>query len=73
MVKAALNGDYTNARKLHYQQFSFTELLFADGNPGGIKTALEAKGICKTFMRPPLYPVNNNVKEKIVQLSKELI
>lgn len=72
MVKAALNGDYTNARKLHYQQFSFTELLFADGNPGGIKTALEAKGICKTFMRPPLYPVNNNVKEKIVQLSKEL-
>jgi 4-hydroxy-tetrahydrodipicolinate synthase len=72
MVNAALKGDFSSARKLHYQQFSFTEHLFADGNPGGIKTALEAKGICKPYMRPPLFEANKSVKEKIVQLSKEV-
>lgn len=72
MVNAALKGDFETARQLHYKQFSFTEQLFADGNPGGIKVALNAKAICGTTMRPPLFQVNNSVKEKIISLGKEL-
>ena len=34
MVRAALEDDMTTARKQHYKLMDFTDLLFADGNPG---------------------------------------
>lgn len=68
MVRAALKNDLDEARKLHYSLFEITEQLFADGNPGGIKAALEMLGICKNEVRLPLAPVNDNVYRKLKEL-----
>lgn len=61
MTRQALKGNYAEARKLHYKLTDITELLFADGSPGGIKAALEAMGICSNYLRLPLVPVNKKI------------
>lgn len=61
MTRQALKGNFAEARKLHYKLTEITDLLFADGNPGGIKAALEIMGICTNNLRLPLVPVNKKV------------
>lgn len=59
MVRLCLAGDYTAARKLHYDLFDFTKLLFADGSPGGVKTALQEMGFGTDTVRMPLAKPND--------------
>ncbi len=61
MVRQALKGNYAEARKLHYKLTDITEMLFADGSPGGIKAALEIMGICQNNLRLPLVPINKKL------------
>ena len=72
MVTSALNGDFATARKFHYDLLPVTKLLFAEGNPGGVKIALEELGWMKPFMRLPLMPVSEGLKAKIVAETKKL-
>ena len=72
MVTSALNGDFETARKLHYDLLPVTKLLFAEGNPGGVKIALEELGWMKPFMRLPLVQVSEGLKAKIVAETKKL-
>lgn len=65
MVRCCLRGDYTTARTLHYQLNDITDMLFAEGNPGGIKYALEVLGICEGYLRLPLYPVSEHLRAKM--------
>lgn len=72
MVRAALDGKMEEARKLHYRLHRVTNLLFAEGNPGGIKVVLEARGICGSAMRQPLWPISEalaaELKKEVEQL-----
>lgn len=68
MVSNALNGSFTEARETHYKLFAFTQLLFAEGNPGGIKAALEKLGICDDHMRLPLYSVSVDTRKKLMDV-----
>lgn len=61
MTRQALKGNMAEARKLHYKLTDITDLIFADGNPGGIKAALEIMDICQNNLRLPLVPVNKKV------------
>jgi len=61
MTRQALKGNFAEARRLHYKLTDITDLVFADGNPGGIKAALEIMGICSNCLRLPLVPVNKKV------------
>jgi len=54
MVRLSLSGDFAAARKLHYDLFDFTKLLFADGSPGGVKMALKEMGFGEDTVRLPL-------------------
>jgi len=72
MVTSALNGDFETARKFHYDLLPVTKLLFAEGNPGGVKIALEELGWMKPFMRLPLVQVSEGLKAKIVAETKKL-
>lgn len=65
MVGAALEGDMALARKNHFRLFKITKMLFTEGNPGGIKAALQVKGICEEYMRQPLWPISENLREAI--------
>jgi len=65
MVRFAQNGDFENARKIHYKLQPVFQALFADGNPAGIKAALEILGMCSNNLRLPLVKVKPDVYQRI--------
>ena len=65
MVNHALEGDFTEARKMHYNLLNFMNAIFMDGNPGGIKYALSLQGIIQNELRLPLVPVNKETEKAI--------
>lgn len=73
MVAASLNGDLATARKLHYDLLTITKLFFTEGNPGGVKIALEELGWMAPHMRLPLVQVSDNLRTAIQQETKKLI
>jgi 4-hydroxy-tetrahydrodipicolinate synthase len=73
MVACALNGDFERARELHYDLLTITKLFFTEGNPGGVKAALEHLGWMQAHLRLPLMSVSDNLKEKIILETKKLI
>lgn len=72
MVAASLKGDLATARKLHYDLLPITKLFFTEGNPGGVKIALEELGWMATHMRLPLVQVSDNLRTAIQQETKKL-
>ncbi len=67
LVKAALKGDLATARKEHYRLHELIDLLFVEGNPGGVKEVLHILGICGKTMRLPLVPVGEGTAKKLYQ------
>jgi len=65
MVRDGLNGFSDKARGAHYELFNLTNMLFAEGNPGGIKAALKVLGICNDHLRLPLWPISKELYGKI--------
>lgn len=65
MVKSALDDDYETARTIHHQLSGIMEALFEDGNPAGVKAALDELGIIKNNLRLPLVKVNKSVNALI--------
>lgn len=72
MVHAAMEGDMVQARKDHYDLFELIPLLFAEGNPAGIKRVLSTLGICKEHLRLPLVPVSKELAAKLDDMTKAL-
>ena len=70
MTRMILEGNMEEAKRLHYKLTDIIEQLFADGNPAGIKAALEILGICKSGLRLPLVNVNPETQKKLEELMK---
>jgi len=66
MVRKTLKGDYKGALPLHYSLLEFTKLCFTEGNPAGVKAAMQELGICENHLRLPLVPVSSLTREKII-------
>lgn len=64
MVQSALNNDYVKAKDYHYQLLERINLLFAEGNPTGVKYALHLQGICENVLRLPLVPASDGLQAK---------
>ena len=65
MIKLGLQKQVENAFKLHYKIAPGIELIFAEGNPSGIKALLAKKGYCKNHLRLPLVKASDQVTGKI--------
>ncbi|WP_345332840.1 4-hydroxy-tetrahydrodipicolinate synthase [Mucilaginibacter defluvii] len=65
MVRQCLAGDFKTARKAHFSLIEFTRLMFAEGNPAGVKSALKQLGICADNLRLPLAPVSSATEQAI--------
>ena len=65
MVHLALIGDYENARTINSRLLELYELLFVDGSPAGVKSALHSMGFIENKLRLPLVPVRTTTYEKI--------
>lgn len=70
MVRAALAGDFNNAKGLHFKCMDLTNLLFEENNPAGIKAALKSINICEEYLRLPNVPVNRDLAERITEEMK---
>ncbi len=68
MVKLCLKGEFEKACKLHFRFLDIYKLLFAEGNPVGVKAALSALNICSEQVRLPLVPASKNLMNKISEL-----
>ena len=65
MMNAMKEGRTEEALKLHYSMMRMNQLIFADGNPAGIKCLMSLMGLCENVLRLPLVPVNGKVQEDI--------
>ena len=64
-VAAALEGDENKANEIAILAQPIIDLLFAEGNPGGIKTVLHQRGLIENQLRLPLVPVSSSVASKL--------
>ena len=72
MMRAMKEGRTDEALKLHYAMMRMNQLIFADGNPAGIKCLMSQMGLCKNVLRLPLVPVNEKVEADIIEEWKQL-
>lgn len=73
MVNASLRGDLAYARELHYDLLPVTRMLFEEGNPGGVKVALEVRKLMGQVMRLPLVPVSSGLAKRITDETNRLL
>jgi 4-hydroxy-tetrahydrodipicolinate synthase len=72
LVKAALNGDYQQAKDLHYKLLEGFDLLFAENNPAGVKAFLSEMGLILNNFRLPLVPLSQNIQQQVKQFCSTL-
>ena len=65
MVQLAFEGKVKEAYEIHNKLVEITRLIFAEGNPCGIKTVLAEKGIIKNYLRLPLVVASEGLQAKI--------
>ncbi len=66
MIRLCLKGDYNTALPLHLNLIEFTRMMFAEGNPAGVKAALKHLGICDDHVRLPLVKVTDILRTAII-------
>lgn len=65
MVRLGLNKKVDAAYELHYKLAPAIDLIFAEGNPAGIKAVFEALGICEATVRLPLVEASLALKQQL--------
>ena len=65
MMHAVMYGRTDESLCLHYAMMRMNQLIFADGNPAGIKCLMSLMGLCKNVLRLPLVPVTEAVQHDI--------
>jgi 4-hydroxy-tetrahydrodipicolinate synthase len=68
-----MEGNFEAARKKHLDLLPITKMLFEEGNPGGVKVALETRNIISNHLRLPLVPVSKDLETRIQNETKRLI
>jgi 4-hydroxy-tetrahydrodipicolinate synthase len=71
LVNNCLKNNYKQAREIQFKFLELTELLFTEGNPPGIKAALNVLNICHNNLRLPLVPVSRQTYTRIQKATEE--
>lgn len=66
LVRLCLQGDFNSALPLHLRLIELTRLMFAEGNPAGIKAALKHFNVCGDQVRLPLVSATAGLNEQII-------
>ncbi len=72
LMHLALEGDFTGARKIHYELIELFQLMFKEGNPGGVKALMHMQGIIENELRLPLYKISDATYNEIKVAYKKL-
>ena len=65
MIKLAKESKVKEAYAIHNQLVELIRLIFAEGNPCGVKTVLAEMGIIKNHLRLPLIKASENLQDRI--------
>ena len=65
IINLVIVGKFDKARKVHYKLLPGLDLLFADGNPPGVKYVLSRQGLCLNTFRLPVVPVSDATAKKL--------
>ena len=72
MIKLAKESEVKEAYAIHNQLVEIIRLIFAEGNPCGVKTVLAEMGIIKNHLRLPLIKASENLQDRIKAEMKNL-
>jgi 4-hydroxy-tetrahydrodipicolinate synthase len=72
MIEAAERGDYARARVMHQELVPLMLGNFVESNPGPVKFAMAAIGLCEEVYRLPVVSPRPASQEKIIAFLKEL-
>lgn len=68
LMHLSMEGKYEEALEIHFELIELFQLLFREGNPGGIKALLNIQGTIENILRLPLYRISdglyNEIKER---------
>ncbi|WP_372650212.1 4-hydroxy-tetrahydrodipicolinate synthase [Draconibacterium sp.] len=67
IMHLALDNDFDGARKIHFELIEMFQLLFREGNPGGIKALMNIQGTIENILRLPLYKISDGLYSEIKQ------
>jgi 4-hydroxy-tetrahydrodipicolinate synthase len=72
MTDLALDGNWTEARALHYHILPLMEINFIESSPGPVKAAMAMMGLLKENFRLPLVPIQEKSRARIGEVIAEL-
>ena len=72
MIRQGIDGNAKEAFKTHFNLITITNLIFAENNPAGIKSVLDAIGISDPYVRLPLVEATESLKNSINNELKRL-
>lgn len=72
MTEAALKGDWSTARELHYKLLPLMEANFIESNPGPAKAAMALMGLLEEQLRLPLVPVQEKTRARLREVLQAL-
>lgn len=72
MVDAALEGNHTRAKELHYKLLPLMNINFIESNPIPVKAALAMMGLIEENYRLPLVHIGAANREKLAKVVEEV-
>jgi 4-hydroxy-tetrahydrodipicolinate synthase len=71
MINAALDGNLTKAKELHYKLLALMNINFIESNPIPVKAALAMMGLIEENYRLPLVRITAGSREKLAKVVEE--
>jgi len=72
MTQLALDGNWAEARALHYRILPLMEINFIESSPGPVKAAMAMMGLLEENFRLPLVPIQEKSRARIREVINEL-
>lgn len=72
MTNLALDGNWNEARALHYRILPLMEINFIESSPGPVKAAMAMMGLLEENFRLPLVPIQEKSRARIREVIAEL-
>ncbi|MCG2612029.1 4-hydroxy-tetrahydrodipicolinate synthase [Flavobacterium sp. SM15] len=73
MVRLGLQRKVDEAYKLHYLLADSIDMIFEQGNPGGIKEVFKSLGLSENTVRLPLVNVNEDLANRLDTFVKKIV
>ncbi|TCC92217.1 4-hydroxy-tetrahydrodipicolinate synthase [Pedobacter frigiditerrae] len=72
MIRLCLKGDFAKAVPAHLSLLEITRLMFAEGNPAGVKATLKQLNICDDVVRLPLVKASSALNKSLAEQLESL-